>query len=344
MLIACKYISMHSPMKVYDIFNINLFSNVRHTTFQNTTSHFRTELSRPLEFKGYWEVGLLSIDFPKTWYNTPKHPEQERTFSLTREEFQLIDRDVTDLDRLDQLKSVGDTGTYRDKLSIKSMVSVIDFGKYTIQELVDGINEKLRRFDNRYDNYYKRHTTLAINKHNLICTLFVGIGDNIILPGFLARLLKLDKCEDVKIHRYGETELYDYYGPPLEDDIELYNEVLELHHAGGLAPDDTYRYGNVFVGGGVPSFPLDTTSLIIYSNIVDYEMVGNMETRLLRTVRTTGPFGEIINRTYDTPIFKKLSWDKFQEIDIVIRSDDGEYVPFEYGNVSIVIQLRGVVK
>ena len=36
----------------------------------NETSNFVTELSRTLQLDGEWEVGLVEIDCPHTWYNT----------------------------------------------------------------------------------------------------------------------------------------------------------------------------------------------------------------------------------------------------------------------------------
>ena len=35
----------------------------------NKTSNFVTNLSRTLQLGGEWEVGLVEIDYPHTWYN-----------------------------------------------------------------------------------------------------------------------------------------------------------------------------------------------------------------------------------------------------------------------------------
>ena len=35
----------------------------------NKTSNFVTKLSRTLQLDGEWEVGLVEIDYPHTWYN-----------------------------------------------------------------------------------------------------------------------------------------------------------------------------------------------------------------------------------------------------------------------------------
>ena len=64
----------------------------------------------------------------------------------------------------------------------------------------------------------------------------------------------------------------------------------------------------------------------IYTNIVDFEVIGNTQTRLLRIVRAGGEFGENIKHTYTHPLYKKLSYDRLQEIEIIFRTDDGRLV------------------
>ena len=82
--------------------------------------------------------------------------------------------------------------------------------------------------------------------------------------------------------------------------------------------------------------------MFIYSNIVDYESVGNVQTRLLRNVRDKGEFGEYIKKTFERPQFKKVAYDRIEEIDIFIRADDGNLMKFEFGNVAMSLIFRKI--
>ena len=40
----------------------------------NTLTHYKTKLPETIDLEGQWEVGLLEIQYPHTWYNI-KHDD-----------------------------------------------------------------------------------------------------------------------------------------------------------------------------------------------------------------------------------------------------------------------------
>ena len=38
----------------------------------NTLAHYQTKLPQTMELDGQWEVGLVEIQYPHSWYNVPK--------------------------------------------------------------------------------------------------------------------------------------------------------------------------------------------------------------------------------------------------------------------------------
>ena len=47
----------------------------------NKISQFVTQLPQPIRLEGQWEVGLVEIIYPHTWFNIP-HREEDRTFTV----------------------------------------------------------------------------------------------------------------------------------------------------------------------------------------------------------------------------------------------------------------------
>ena len=81
-------------------------------------------------------------------------------------------------------------------------------------------------------------------------------------------------------------------------------------------------------------------SLYVYCDVVEPRCVGDRKVPLLRIVPTHGPTGEMITQSYENiqyiPILKK----HFNTIEINIRKDTGEKVPFEFGKVVVTLHFR----
>lgn len=78
----------------------------------------------------------------------------------------------------------------------------------------------------------------------------------------------------------------------------------------------------------------------VYSDLVSPQIVGDVYAPLLRIVRVTGQDGEMINQYYDRPQYLPVSKRSFHTINIELRLNSGEFVPFEKGKVIIVLHFR----
>ena len=305
-------------------FYIHLPSNNIHTSRENKTSHFFTELPTELDFTGHWEVGLAEVDIPISWYNLPHHPVQDRTLAIIQEEVKLKEG-VT------AVNSFNDVFTQKDTFK----VYVIPYGNFEIKGLVEAINNCFKQRDQTkdaiYDNF-KRNSHITIHPQNLKPALHVGVGDSILLSKCLSEILRFDCCDGI-IRAEGAIE---FKGPLLnQKNIVTYQQLLASQSSGDF-------HTNSFYSSGVPYFSSDSSNIYIYCNIVDFEVVGNIYTRLLRTVKTIGKFGAEIQHIYINPHYKKVSQTKVKDIEIMICDDQGELVKFEYGKVLLVLHFRKV--
>ncbi|GIX93061.1 uncharacterized protein CDAR_170951 [Caerostris darwini] len=78
----------------------------------------------------------------------------------------------------------------------------------------------------------------------------------------------------------------------------------------------------------------------VYSDIVQPVVVRHVEAPLLRVVRISGNDGDVINVLYDRPHYFPVIRQSFQTIEIEIRLNSGNLVPFEREKVIIVLHFR----
>ena len=71
----------------------------------------------------------------------------------------------------------------------------------------------------------------------------------------------------------------------------------------------------------------------MYSDIVEYQRVGDSYAPLLRTVQVKGNNNEVVDLHYDKPDYAPVCKNYFDTINIQIRDDQGEFIPFKYGKI-----------
>ena len=49
----------------------------------NTLAHYVTKLPQRIELDGQWEVGLVEIQYPHSWYNIPEDCDRQMTIMHT---------------------------------------------------------------------------------------------------------------------------------------------------------------------------------------------------------------------------------------------------------------------
>jgi hypothetical protein len=87
-------------------------------------------------------------------------------------------------------------------------------------------------------------------------------------------------------------------------------------------------------------------SLFVYSDIVKPTHVGDSFTQFLGMVEIPNDvnFGKQVVIKYSNPIYVPLLLNEFDTIEIDIKNDSGETIPFKFGRVHIILHFRKVYK
>ena len=83
-----------------------------------------------------------------------------------------------------------------------------------------------------------------------------------------------------------------------------------------------------------------TTSIYVYCNIVQPQIVGNTSVRLLRTIPVSLKSGDVITKTFTNIQCVPVQTKSFEDIEILLRTDTGDPVPFERGKVIATLYFR----
>ncbi|KAK3748896.1 hypothetical protein QZH41_002885 [Actinostola sp. cb2023] len=78
----------------------------------------------------------------------------------------------------------------------------------------------------------------------------------------------------------------------------------------------------------------------VYCDIVESQWVGNAQVPLLRIVPVEGEDGQRVSKTFMSPQYLPVSRKEFESIEVNIRRDSGEIVPFETGRLLVTLHLR----
>ena len=74
-------------------------------------------------------------------------------------------------------------------------------------------------------------------------------------------------------------------------------------------------------------------SIFVYCDSVQPQVVGDANVPLLRTVPIEGKMDDVVTRTYTNMQYIKFQRKSFEEVEILLRDDTGNPVPFERGKV-----------
>lgn len=81
-------------------------------------------------------------------------------------------------------------------------------------------------------------------------------------------------------------------------------------------------------------------SMFVYTNIIEYNTVGDTRAPLLRTVNIEGEYGDTVTKTYVSPHYVPLKQKLVSTIEIDIRDDTGQHIPFIGGKVIVKLHFR----
>jgi hypothetical protein len=111
----------------------------------------------------------------------------------------------------------------------------------------------------------------------------------------------------------------------------------------GFEHDTDTGWEDRVVSPNMALFLQDFSAMYCYSDIVDYQYVGDTRAQLLRIVPVSGRSGQVVYHHFDSPIYVKVIRSTFQSIEIEIRQDTGALVQFSYGKVVLVLHFRKAI-
>jgi hypothetical protein len=81
-------------------------------------------------------------------------------------------------------------------------------------------------------------------------------------------------------------------------------------------------------------------SLYVYCSLVEPQIVGNVTAPLLRTVHIEGIHGDMIEKLYHTPHYVPVIAKEVDRIEIDIKDDKNQSVPFQFGKTVVKLHFR----
>ena len=84
----------------------------------------------------------------------------------------------------------------------------------------------------------------------------------------------------------------------------------------------------------------DIASIFVYCNIVQLQIAGNTSVPLLGTIAVSRKSADIITKTFNNIQYVAVQTKSFESIEILLRTDTGNPVPFERGKVIATLYFR----
>jgi hypothetical protein len=82
------------------------------------------------------------------------------------------------------------------------------------------------------------------------------------------------------------------------------------------------------------------SNIYVYCDIVEPQIVGDTSVRLLKSIPVQGKFGDVIAKTFTNIQYVPVQKKSFEDMEVLLRSDTGEPVPFERGKVIVTLHFK----
>jgi hypothetical protein len=337
-----------------DNFYINLPSNVitHKYSSENLISNFTTKLPAHVSLDGRWEVGLVEMSYTKSWYNVPEKQLVELWFY--------------------EDKGYG--------LEIVTKNGFLDKGNYnTIDELATAINTAVLNIE-KTSNESERIPQIQVNSKTRIVSMNNGIRKNrriFMLPSidlcqmlgfdyykmsqfytdvlvfykFVENNQAIDEANNAKLAMLLDGDVNDESNANANDNIFADKSKTDMFSDDQISkkiPNTKLIRLNNKLNSFTGDHPYDLSggfhSLFVYCNIVKPSYVGNTYTQLLRLVEIPSDkkFGDQVLIAYPNTYYIPLLTQEFETIEIDIKAETGETVPFEFGRSILTLHFRRV--
>jgi hypothetical protein len=284
---------------------VTLVSNVKSASKfnKNTIAEFRTQLGRKFTLAGNWIVGIAEISYTKSWYNV------------------LFPHKIILFDEIGNILDVSETNDIKN-FEHKIDELYISSGYYeSAQALVNEINSVLSKVT------IITPPKLHYNELNNMVTVEPGKVDDLVkvYPHFGSEVENILGLKNRNI-----TDNYYFH---VNNDNGIESIILNADEM--FKTDRLSAFHPVEISGGYHS-------LYVYSDIVYPSYIGDTCTQILRVVEVPhkAKFGEQCVIKYENPQYRPVLVNEFESIEISIKDDTGELIPFKFGRAIVTLHFK----
>lgn len=293
----------------------------------NKPQSFKTKLQKPLEFHGEWEVALVDLTYPHNWFNLRENPIISFLEGSSDESADLKSGIWLDIFNSAAPTTMKAKSVYRWPVRIKQ-------GYYSNPgDLIDTFQELSSKKYSDWKLIRKQVDAGRLSRAN---------------PNDMQLKAEMDKLENTRqapcpiIFRYNKIHnSISIEGENVVMVIEKNNQ--EILNALGIQPENennmfTYQYLPIY--NKKPPYLHPWTSIYIYSDIIEPQMVGDSLVKLLNTCPIMGQNGEYSHWNFNPLHFIPLSRGYINTIAIELKTDTGEFLPITSGKVVCRLRFR----
>lgn len=288
-------------------FYLTLPSNSAPST--NTTAKFSVYLPQNIELPGKWEVALVEIQYPFSWNNLSGN----LTVGDTTDNW----IEVTFLNGYVTTLAVP-PGYYE---TIHDVLAAINYAKHeSALELKKQAIAELPK-----DKVFKTWKKELMLKHPKVPIKRRVLKDHSksIVQGFYVSYIDTVKRTRVKKDPARIKKVR--FSPRLQYMLGLHEEeVMKDSFLAKYLPD---------LRGGF-------YALYVYCSLVEPQIVGNNMAPLLRLVNVEGVHGSIVEKIFQSPHYVPVVTKEITRIDIEIKDDNNQPVPFDFGKSVLKLHVR----
>lgn len=349
-------------------FLVTLPSNSSMNYFpDNSMSNYKTKLAQFVELDNSWEVALTEIQYPRSWMDSQRGKFRLLTKPATRIDFPPIVEPL--LEPLALINFLNDTIVAKQNPVLVRFGWENDRKRITVEMKKNhqlNVSEKLAFALGFYthdgeDLYMSTgqdardsprlpvHPSTDENDSDWRISVEAENDDSLDLstelkPGYYNDDVKIiDTLNQLLKKRKNVSFVYDLVTKkvsvmlPENGSLSMVldkplGKLLGFGKAVTLSKSASGRYPM--------DYQLGFYNIYLYCDVVRYNIVGDTLAPLLRVVQIRGKAGEYVSATYDPPYYKPLSKFRFDTIEVALRNDAGDRIPFKYGRVVATLHFR----
>ena len=307
-------------------FYISVSSNLKTSHFpKNKISHFKFQLPKPIDLFGFWEVALIDIAFPQTWYNVSEEMSIIKVTSSdgTVQSIQIpygFYKCASDLLEVinnqlpDYIRSIS-YDFRQEKIRVKLFKGQAIFFHIKLAQMLRLVSNYLSYdLDNKYGGEYldkaQRRGLNILSAHERRPI------------NYKIKIKKVSKIKNQVINNTEENH---------DTIVHVKNKRRPRHSYIRIYSKNTINMNH------------HIDSLYIYSNIINNTIIGNIEAPILRIVpKDNVKYLSDITKHILNRIYVKVKYPEIRVIEIMIRDNLGNMIDFKFGKVILTLHFRRI--